>query len=644
MKRHGQLLKWSALALGLAFFALYALTAAPSIVELYDDTLEFQLVGPTFGIAHPTGYPLYTILSGLWSRLIFPIGNWAWRMNLFSALTGGTTVALLFWLTQQLASEWLFTPKNQQLQTVRINIMPGLMAAVVFGLSPVWWSQATVAEVYTLHNLLFMGALVIAVMLATAQGDATGKTTFLALFLGLGLTHHRTIVLIGPGLVILLWGKGWLWRPSRKWIQWLAALLGPLLLYLYLPLRAATGVRDLNGSYMPSWQGFWHHILARGYTGFFTENALTNNLSIGDWFLLWVQQVGWLGLALGVLGLGYALWQTNKRPIVLGLVVILVTNLSFAILYRVGDPEVFMLPAWLTFALFIGLSIAALRQSVAIPRPVGRALQAGLLFIMLIGGIGRGERINRSQDWATHNYAVALAKVDFPPGSQVIGLEGQITALRYMQQAEGLGRNAVGVVANEPAQRIAAIEDAIKAEKPVYLTQEVVGIGDSYSFTGVGPLIRVWPRGEAEVNTPEHPLNMMVADGQLALEGYDLAWPEEAGGTSLRIVLYWRPQIPLKTTYKVSLRLQDRAGASLYDAMGSPFIVDLYPLRQVALSTNWVPQEMISDVYTMPLGQTDRSAVHTLQVILYDAATVQEAGTVLIPLSSDAAQNKAGLN
>jgi len=54
---------------------LYAATAGPSVVELFDDSLEFQLVLPTFGIAHPTGYPLYTLLGGLWSRVLFPFGT-----------------------------------------------------------------------------------------------------------------------------------------------------------------------------------------------------------------------------------------------------------------------------------------------------------------------------------------------------------------------------------------------------------------------------------------------------------------------------------------------------------------------------------------------------------------------------------------
>ena len=59
---------------GILFFGTYAATAAPSIAALFDDSLEFQLVLPTFGIAHPTGYPLYTL------------GGWAWFHGLRSLL------------------------------------------------------------------------------------------------------------------------------------------------------------------------------------------------------------------------------------------------------------------------------------------------------------------------------------------------------------------------------------------------------------------------------------------------------------------------------------------------------------------------------------------------------------------------------
>jgi hypothetical protein len=273
-----KILRWLPWLVGLLFFTLYSLTAAPSVVALFDDTLEFQLVGPTFAIAHPTGYPLYTLLGGLWSRVVLPIGNWAWRMNLLSALTAAGTVALLFALTSRLVTT----------STGQPNRWAGLAAALAFGLGPLWWSQATVAEVYTLHGLFVIAILSVAIGINGGEGrrqttdsreilppchpvtlspchpvTLSRRMTLLCLLIGLGLAHHRTIVLILPGVLIYLLGSvPGLWRPRRSWGQWLAALLAPLLLYLWLPLRAATGVIDLHGSYVNSWLAFstmcWH--------------------------------------------------------------------------------------------------------------------------------------------------------------------------------------------------------------------------------------------------------------------------------------------------------------------------------------------------------------------------------------------------
>jgi 4-amino-4-deoxy-L-arabinose transferase-like glycosyltransferase len=132
--------------------------------------------------------------------------------------------------------------------------------------------------------------------------------------IGLGLAHHRTVVLLLPGLfVYLLWTAPALLRPQRAWLAWLAALLAPLLLYAYLPLRAAQGVADLNGSYVNTWAGFWDHVLARRYTTFFAANALSRSYTAADWWQLWLAQTGWLGAGLSVLGLGHAR-RTQRAP------------------------------------------------------------------------------------------------------------------------------------------------------------------------------------------------------------------------------------------------------------------------------------------------------------------------------------------
>ena len=245
----------------------YAGTAAPSIVALFDDSLEFQLVLPTFGIAHPTGYPLYTLVGGVWSNF-FPFGNWAWRVNILSAVAAAGAVALVFVLTQRL------TAVNG-----RGDLWAGSAAAIAFGFGAVWWSQATVAEVYAAHNLLVAAVLLIAVDLPALRGPAADcRMTLLLALIGLGLAHHRTTMLLLPGLAVyMLWTMPALRRRRPVWLLWSAALLAPLLLYVYIPLRAAQGVVDLNASYVNTWAGFWDHVLARRYTGFFTANELTHS-------------------------------------------------------------------------------------------------------------------------------------------------------------------------------------------------------------------------------------------------------------------------------------------------------------------------------------------------------------------------------
>jgi len=612
---------WS-LVLGLGFFILYTVTAAPSIVELYDDSLEFQLVGPTFGIAHPTGYPLYVILGGLWSRVLLPVGNWAWRMNLFSAWAAATTVSLLFLVTQRLI----------QNSRQRATIWPGLAAALAFGLSPVWWSQATIAEVYALHNLFVVAILLVAWQITMAPARAS-LVTLLCLLFGLGLTHHRTIVLLVPGVAIMLWGQPSVWRPSWRWVGWSMALLGPLLLYLYIPARAAMGVHDLNHSYVNSWQGFWDHVLARGYTGFFEQNALTIQRTWLAWWGLWQTQLGGVGLGLGLLGIGWLAWQARPRAQWMGLLIVLLTNLLFTLNYQVGDQEVFLLPAWLCFALCIGSGIAALERVLA-RWPIAKHTVAALGCLILIGGVGgRGPLVNRSQEWAVHDYAVALADVDFPPQSRVIALEGQATALTYMQAAEGWAQHAQPVIADTPAARQAAVDTAVAQGYPTYITQEIEGIAERYSFSGEGPLVRVWPRGTAQVAAPSVVLDQDFADSTLTLTGYDLERLDEAGGTTLRVALYWRPTAVLACVYKLSLRLVDSSGAIVAWPDGQPVVEDRYPLRLAAPTTSWLPGETIRDVHYIPVPAAAIAPDTHLRMILYDGESIAETGVVDLPIA-----------
>jgi hypothetical protein len=225
-----------------------------------------------------------------------------------------------------------------------------------------------------------------------------------------------------------------------------------------------------------------------------------------------------------------------------------------------------------------------------------------------------------------------MAKVPFPPNSTVIGLEGEVTALKYMQAAEGLGANATPLAADDPQRRREVLAQSVASGSATYLTRELDGIVRSYSFSGDGPLVRAWPRGTVQAGHPQNPLDRAMDQGRLLLEGYDLQRLDWAGGPALRVNLYWRPTVELPRALKVSLRLLDAGGNPLLYPDGTPATVDEFPLRQVAPTTTWLPGETVRDVYTLYVPPAAEAQPTTLQVILYDAETVAEVGRWEAPL------------
>ncbi|TMQ53662.1 MAG: DUF2723 domain-containing protein [Candidatus Eisenbacteria bacterium] len=77
---------WASAALGAAFFAIYLLLAPA--VPGDKDSGEFTLVLATNGVAHPTGYPLFTIFGHGFVRIAHALGaSWAYAANAWSAPT-----------------------------------------------------------------------------------------------------------------------------------------------------------------------------------------------------------------------------------------------------------------------------------------------------------------------------------------------------------------------------------------------------------------------------------------------------------------------------------------------------------------------------------------------------------------------------
>ncbi len=83
---------------------LYLVTLAPG--QLGGDAGELQLVPATLSLAHPTGYPLHSLLGKVWVSML-PVGSVAWRMNLLAACAAALCVGLLCDTLHQLTQSGL---------------------------------------------------------------------------------------------------------------------------------------------------------------------------------------------------------------------------------------------------------------------------------------------------------------------------------------------------------------------------------------------------------------------------------------------------------------------------------------------------------------------------------------------------------
>ncbi|MEW6104354.1 MAG: DUF2723 domain-containing protein [bacterium] len=133
-------------------FGVYLHTLTPS-VGLHDSG-ELITVAYTLGIAHPPGYPLYTLLGKLWTTII-PIGSIAFRMNMQSALFASLAVMMTYFITLKVSG------RAEERKNGRI--ISSVVASLILAFSATFWEQAVIAEKYTLNA--FFASLLIFILL-----------------------------------------------------------------------------------------------------------------------------------------------------------------------------------------------------------------------------------------------------------------------------------------------------------------------------------------------------------------------------------------------------------------------------------------------------------------------------------------------
>lgn len=255
------------------FLIIYVVTCPPGLAP-YRDAGEMVSVASTLGVAHPPGYPLYTVLARL--AIWVPIGTISFRVTLLSAMAGACAVMLLF----RLLIQWM-------------PLFPAFIAAASFGFSRSFWDLATVPEMYTL-GLLLLGACLNAIYVEQ-------NVALFALLAGLSLGVRMDFLLLLP---LLCWAV--IKKFSFRNIGLLAVCFAlGLSIFLFLPIRS---LQDpwLDWGNPETLRALFNSVSRKSYSG--TLDLLSLSYSRGENFLSTLNLYGksaWLSF--GVL-MGFGLY------------------------------------------------------------------------------------------------------------------------------------------------------------------------------------------------------------------------------------------------------------------------------------------------------------------------------------------------
>jgi tetratricopeptide (TPR) repeat protein len=182
----------------------YMLTLAPN--QTLEDSGELSVAAHYAGIPHPPGYPVWTLYTWCFIKLI-PFGNVAWKAAVASAFAGALAcglVALMVSRGSSMILEGITELKNieRRLENA-LCIVSGFVSGMLIGFNGFMWSQAVIVEVYTLSVLSLMVVLVC--LLRWLYAPHQNRYLYLALFtFGVCFTNHQTLIVAAIGIEVLV--------------------------------------------------------------------------------------------------------------------------------------------------------------------------------------------------------------------------------------------------------------------------------------------------------------------------------------------------------------------------------------------------------------------------------------------------------
>jgi len=462
--------KYFAVIISAAAFIIYLFTLSPSVVQI--DSGELAAVQITLGIAHPTGYPLYTILGYLFSLVPLPFTK-IYQMNLLAAIYCAVAVGF-FVQSVKLTLDNLdkFNLSNSvQLKKVKkrsqkekenvvsdkkdkkeipeiVKIFTSAFSGFILAFSKTFWFQSTSVEVYSLH-LLLICTIIFVLLKAYLQNNIPKKFYsdywfILAIVLALGFSNHMTTLLILPAIAYLFFSRFGFNKSSIKKIFLMIAIFLPifLVLYSYLPIRASQQP-IINWGNPIDMERILRHISGKQYQVWLFSSMEAAKKQFGYFFASLTDE---FNIALIPIIIGFLFSHSFSKKIFTFLLILFASTVLYSINYDIIDIDSYFLLAHIALAFFSAFGIVKLYSLLKLTNHNKMVLVVvSLIFIIAFASINF-KKVDQSSTKIFEDYTKSLLN-SMNKRSIVLSYQWDffISASYYFQNVESFRKDVIVV-------------------------------------------------------------------------------------------------------------------------------------------------------------------------------------------------------
>lgn len=338
------------------------------------------------GVPHPPGYPLYTSLGWLLTKL--PVATVAWRVGLLSSIPHAITATFVYLVIFRITGKRI----------------PAIFAAVSLLGNYLFFLYAVTPEVFALLDMFVV--LLVYLFLEWKQTKQEKYLRGSAFVFGLSLSHHHMILFFLPAMMYWLWRNRSHLRGVHLFTPLVYFLVG-LLPYLYIPI-AAGGRAIVNWDRAVDVSGFIRLVSRQDYGtfvsgGFYGAHLVERILQVQGYIQFLFVDFRWIGVFLAVAG-GIFLWKRDRPLFFFFTIAIFFLGplfffyASFPLFNRFnwGTYERFLLPSYMFLYLLIGIGMKELlewtnqlmNKRFVTWRYIGRPTLILVLFLYPISSLG----------------------------------------------------------------------------------------------------------------------------------------------------------------------------------------------------------------------------------------------------------------